>query len=83
MEIQLRNEGREETSAGDGGAAEQVESTGRERRRPPVTDDEREELLSALDAGELDTLQRRVAFLLNRFPETRDSDPKLYKEYWK
>jgi hypothetical protein len=55
----------------------------RQRTRPPVTDEEREALLAAVDGAELDSLQKRVAFLLNRFPETRDSDQKLYKAYWK
>lgn len=43
---------------------------------------ERETLLSSALAGEEDTLDKRVAIILNHYPETRDSDIKLQLRYW-
>jgi hypothetical protein len=42
----------------------------------------REALLSGALAGEEDTLEKRVAIILNHYPETRDSDLKLQLRYW-
>jgi hypothetical protein len=42
-----------------------------------------DEILQGVVAGDLDTLQQRVAWILNHFPETRDSDLKLQLEYWR
>jgi hypothetical protein len=39
-------------------------------------------LLSAVSAGRLDTVQERVAFILNRYPGARDSDITLQLRYW-
>ncbi len=44
---------------------------------------EREALLASALAGEEDTLEKRVAIILNHYPETRDSDIKLQLRYWK
>jgi Protein of unknown function (DUF3800) len=44
--------------------------------------EEREALLSAVSAGRLDTVQERVAFILNHYPGTRDSDITLQLRYW-
>jgi hypothetical protein len=43
---------------------------------------ERDALLQSLSAGAGDTLVHRVAIVLNRFPETRDSDVKMMLRYW-
>src|SRR5687768_13637039 len=43
---------------------------------------EREALLSSLASGQGDTVLHRVALVLNRSPETRDSDLKLMLRYW-
>ena len=42
-----------------------------------------EMILQGVAAGDLDTLQQRVAWVLNHFPEARDSDVKLQLEYWR
>lgn len=42
----------------------------------------RERLLRAVDSARLNTLQQRVAWLLNRYPDARDSDRALYRRYW-
>lgn len=44
---------------------------------------EREELLTSVAAFQADTLQRRVAWILNYYPETRDSDIALQLNYWR
>jgi hypothetical protein len=43
---------------------------------------ERAELLAAVDANELDTLSRKVTWVLNYFPEARDSDITLMLHFW-
>src|SRR5947207_3059264 len=43
---------------------------------------EREALLRSVASDQGDTVVHRVAILLNRFPETRDSDVKLQLRYW-
>jgi len=43
---------------------------------------EREALLESIAGGQGDTVVHRVASILNRFPETRDSDLKLMLRYW-
>src|SRR5262245_47229828 len=42
----------------------------------------RRALLHAISAGKLDTLQERVAWILNRYPAARDSDIALQIRYW-
>ena len=43
---------------------------------------EREALLRSITSGDGDTVLHRVAIVLNRFPETRDSDLKLMLRFW-
>jgi hypothetical protein len=43
---------------------------------------EKEALLVRLSAGALDTIQEKVAYVLNRFPGARDSDITLQLRYW-
>jgi hypothetical protein len=43
---------------------------------------EQEEILSAVAASRLDTIEQRVAWLLNRRVDTRDSDISLAIAYW-
>jgi hypothetical protein len=43
---------------------------------------ERTELLRGVSAGKLDTLQERVAWILNHYREARDSDIALQLLYW-
>ncbi len=42
----------------------------------------RAELLHSVSAGKLDTLQERVALILNHHTDTRDSDIALQLKYW-
>ena len=43
---------------------------------------EAEAILQAVDSAKLDTLLHRVAWILSRYPETRDSDVALYRRFW-
>src|SRR5689334_10859251 len=43
---------------------------------------ERAQLRSALVANQLDTLVRKVAWVLNYYPDARDSDITLMLHYW-
>lgn len=43
---------------------------------------ERAELLAAVDANQLDTLSRKVTWVLNYFPDARDSDITLMLHFW-
>lgn len=43
---------------------------------------ERGKVLQFIAAGKLDSLQERVAWLLNHYPSTRDSDVALQLAYW-
>jgi hypothetical protein len=42
----------------------------------------REQLLRAINSSTLNTMEERVAWLLNNFPKTRDSDITLQIRYW-
>ncbi len=44
---------------------------------------ERDAVLAAVSASRLDTLQKRVAWVLNHYPDARDSDVALYIRYWR
>jgi hypothetical protein len=44
---------------------------------------EQAEILNAVSAARLDTLQQKVAWILNNFPDTRNSDVELYKRFWR
>jgi hypothetical protein len=41
-----------------------------------------DEILTAVASSRLDTIQDRVAWVLNHHPRTRDSDIELYMRYW-
>ena len=45
-------------------------------------EEKRELLLDKIFKGHTDTLLQRVAYILNLYPETRDSDIKLQIQYW-
>ncbi len=45
-------------------------------------DAERSALLAAVEANQLNTLSRKVAWVLNYFPDARDSDITLMLHYW-
>ena len=61
---------------------EQLELAGDDTPAEDKRAQEREAVLAALLAGQEDTIEKRVAIVLNRFPETRDSDIKLMLRYW-
>src|SRR5690606_38926562 len=42
----------------------------------------RESLMRAVHSSQLNTIEERVAWLLNKFPTTRDSDITLQIRYW-
>jgi hypothetical protein len=44
---------------------------------------QQDEILNAVSASRFDTLHHRVAWILNHYPATRDSDVALYIQYWK
>lgn len=47
-----------------------------------VIEQQRNRLLRSIAAGNLGTLHERIAWILNHYPETRDSDVKLQLQYW-
>lgn len=51
-------------------------------RDPELLEAARVALVAAVDSAQLTNIERRVAWLLNRFPETRDSDARLWRIYW-
>lgn len=59
----------------------QLADDARDRQRRE--EEEREKLLADVAAGTLNTVERRVAWVLNNYPETRDSDIKLALRYWR
>ena len=54
----------------------------RKLSREEKLEQEREKLEQELAEGEFETLRARVAYILNRYPETRDSDIVLQHRYW-
>ncbi len=44
---------------------------------------QQDDILSAVAGSRFDNLHHRVAWVLNHYPETRDSDVALYIQYWK
>jgi hypothetical protein len=46
-------------------------------------DRERQDLLTRVASSELSNMRHRVAWLLNQFPSTRNSDIALQIKYWK
>lgn len=45
-------------------------------------DKERQEILDAVSSYKTDTIRDKVAWVLNHYPETRDSDITLQLKYW-
>lgn len=45
-------------------------------------EEERQELLTRVASSELSNMRHRVAWLLNQFPSTRNSDIALQIKYW-
>ena len=48
-----------------------------------VIEEERARILDAVTSARLDTMQHRVAWILSRDPDARDSDVRLMLEYWR
>lgn len=61
---------------------EQKELTEKELEKKERREKEKERLQEALASGNLDTLISRVAFILNHYSETRNSDMALKLKYW-
>jgi hypothetical protein len=40
-------------------------------------------LKMAVETGHYNTAERRVCYILNHYPSTRDCDPELHQQYWK
>lgn len=54
-----------------------------EPRLPSPSEVERQALLRAISESALGTMERRIAYVLQRYPETRDSDTALAIRYWR
>jgi hypothetical protein len=54
-----------------------------EKPLPPELQQERDRMLAGVANAELGKMEQRVAYLLARFPETRDSDIALCIRYWR
>jgi len=54
-----------------------------EARIPPEFEERRDRLLAGIADSRLGTMEQRVAFLLQRFPETRESYTALCIRYWR
>lgn len=65
-------------------SASGVESASTAESARPKRDVEAEKaaILAAVAAGRFDTIQQKVAWLLNHIPETRDSDVTLQLHFW-
>jgi hypothetical protein len=67
---------------------EPVAATPPRRRKSDILQDphlleaERAAIIAAVDSAQLTNIERRVAWLLNRYPEARDSDARLWRLYW-
>lgn len=74
----------------DGTDVDSQGSPKRTAKQPALTPDElqaqrdaeREELLAAVGVQDFDTLHKRVAWVLNHYPASRDSDIALQIAYW-
>lgn len=64
-------------------APEQLELSPAPINKAEKIEKARAELLKAVDSCQLNTLEQRVAWILSRFPKTRDSDIALQLRYWK
>jgi hypothetical protein len=70
-------------------AAESDDSTSRQLELPDASklaalrlEEKRESLMKSVKACDLSTIETKVAWLLNNFPKTRDSDLALQIRYW-
>jgi len=63
-------------------APEQLELTSSADTDEARLEARRESLLQAVNSSKLNTIEERVAWLLNQFPKTRDSDLTLQIRYW-
>ena len=59
-----------------------VDKTDAEASKAERINAEKAHILNAVSAGKLGTIPEKVAWLLNFFPKTRDSDITLQMEYW-
>ena len=58
--------------------AKQQAKEDRERK----IEEERQVLLTCVGSSDVSTLRQRIAWLLNRYPSTRNSDIALQQKYW-
>lgn len=65
----------------DAEATEEI-LTEKEQQKLERTNKEKDRLLTAIATGKLNTLISKVAFILNNFKETRNSDMALKLKYW-
>jgi hypothetical protein len=63
-------------------APEQLELSGNLSKDASEIEARREKLLHAVNASVLNTMEERVAWLLNNYPKTRDSDITLQIHFW-
>ena len=63
-------------------APEQLELTAGTSNEAAQLEAKRESLVHAINSCQLNTIEERVAWLLNHFPKTRDSDIGLQIRYW-
>lgn len=61
---------------------EEKSSKKSEKKSEEILEKERQEILEAVSSYKTDTIRDRVAWVLNHFPETRDSDITLQLKYW-
>lgn len=66
----------------DNPMSEQLELTDAPKSEPLKLEQKRESLLRSVKACDLNTIETKVAWLLNHFPNTRDSDLGLQIRYW-
>jgi hypothetical protein len=62
--------------------AEQLELSGASINDTAKLEARRERLLHAVNSSELNTMEEQVAWILNNYPKTRDSDITLQIRYW-
>src|SRR5689334_2303114 len=78
----MQNENQQENPAS---SSEQLELAANHPSTEKAEKIERQRLslLNAIAASRLDTMQEKVAWILNHHPETRDSDIELQLWYWR
>lgn len=67
----------------EGEAPEQLELASNSNDDTEKLAARRDKLLHAVNSSELNTMEEQVAWLLNNYPKTRDSDITLQLRYWK